>query len=147
MLQRAVARRSGSGSLIEHLGQQLAVLVEELRTVGDPEVAEAQIESVASEAAEHVAGANARATRAEQAQRRAGAEKDEADAAAEEATRTGEELAQELSARQAELEPRPGLSNSPRNSSRPMPRLLTTGSWRNPRVHVCGPTLKQSVGN
>jgi chromosome segregation ATPase len=90
--------------MIEHLGQQLAALVEELRTVGDPEAAEAQIESVASEAAEQVAGANARATRAEQAQRRAEAEKAEADAAAEEATRTSEELAQELSGLQEELD-------------------------------------------
>ena len=102
--QRASEITGQVSGMIEHLGQQLAVLVEELRTVGDPEAAEAQIESVASEAAEQVAGANARATRAEQAQRRAEAEKDEADAAAEEATRTGEELSQELSGAQAELE-------------------------------------------
>lgn len=36
--------------MIEHLGQQLAVLVEELCTVGDPEAAEAQIESVVTSA-------------------------------------------------------------------------------------------------
>lgn len=82
--------------MIEHLGQQLTVLVEELRTVGDPEAAEAQIESVSSEAAEQVAAANASAPRAEQALRRAEAQKDEADAAAEEATRANEETAQDL---------------------------------------------------
>lgn len=102
--QRASEITGQVSGMIEHLGQQLAVLVEELRTVGDPEAAEAQIESVASEAAEQVAGANARATRAEQAQRRAEAEKAEADAAAEEATRTGEELARELSAVREELD-------------------------------------------
>jgi colicin import membrane protein len=101
--QRAGEITGQVSGMIEHLGQQLAVLVEELRTVGDPEAAEAQIESVASEAAEQVAGANARATRAEQAQRRAEAEKAEADAAAEEATRMGEELARELSGIQEEL--------------------------------------------
>jgi colicin import membrane protein len=102
--QRASEITGQVSGMIEHLGQQLAVLVEELRTVGDPEAAEAQIESVASEAAEQVAGANARATRAEQAQRRAEAEKAEADAAAEEATRTSEELTQELSGLQQELD-------------------------------------------
>lgn len=102
--QRASEITGQVSGMIEHLGQQLAALVEELRTVGDPEAAEAQIESVASEAAEQVAGANARATRAEQAQRRAEAEKAEADAAAEEATRTSEELAQELSGLREELD-------------------------------------------
>ncbi|WP_346925151.1 hypothetical protein [uncultured Arthrobacter sp.] len=102
--QRASEISGQVSGMIEHLGQQLAVLVEELRTVGDPEAAEAQIESVASEAAEQVAGANARATRAEQAQRRAEAEKAEADAAAEEATRTSEELARNLSGIQEELD-------------------------------------------
>jgi colicin import membrane protein len=102
--QRASEITGQVSGMIEHLGQQLAVLVEELRTVGDPEAAEAQLESVASEAAEQVAGANARATRAEQAQRRAEAEKAEADAAAEEAMRTSEELARELSGTQEELD-------------------------------------------
>lgn len=102
--QRASEISGQVSGMIEHLGQQLAVLVEELRTVGDPEAAEAQIESVASEAAEQVAGANARATRAEQAQRRAEAEKAEADAAAEEATGTSEELARNLSGIQEELD-------------------------------------------
>ncbi len=102
--QRASEITGQVSGMIEHLGQQLSALVEELRTVGDPEAAEAQIESVASEAAEQVAAANARATRAEQAQRRAEAEKAEADAAAEEATRTSEELARELSGVQEELD-------------------------------------------
>jgi colicin import membrane protein len=102
--QRASEITGQVSGMIEHLGEQLATLLEELRTVGDPEAAEAQIESVASEAAERVAAANARATRAEQAQRRAEAEKAEADAAAEEATRTSEDLAQELSGRQQDLD-------------------------------------------
>jgi colicin import membrane protein len=102
--QRASEITGQVTGMIEHLGQQLTALVDELRTVGDPEATEAQIESVASEAAEKVAGANARATRAEQAQRRAEAERDEADAAAEEATRKSEELAEGMAALQAELE-------------------------------------------
>ncbi len=101
--QRASEITGQVSGMIEHLGQQLTALVEELRTVGDPGAAEAQIESVASEAAEKVAAANARATRAEQAQRRAEADKDEADAAAEEAVRTGEQLIQDLASVQEEL--------------------------------------------
>jgi colicin import membrane protein len=101
--QRASEITGQVSGMIEHLGQQLTALVEELRTVGDPGAAEAQIESVASEAAEQVAAANARATRAEQAQRRAEADKDEADAAAEEAVRTGEQLTQDLAGVREEL--------------------------------------------
>jgi len=90
--QRASMITGQVTGMIEHLGQQLGVLVEELRTVGDPEAVEAQLEAVSSEAAEQVAGANARATRAEQAQRRAEAEKAEADAAATEATLNLEQI-------------------------------------------------------
>lgn len=102
--QRASEITGQVTGMIEHLGQQLTVLLEELRTVGDPEAAEAQMESVSSEAAEQVAAANVRATRAEQAQRRAEAQKDEADAAAQEATRSGEQAAQELSGAREELD-------------------------------------------
>lgn len=94
--QRASVITGQVSGMIEHLGQQMAVLLEELRTVGDPEAVEAQLEAVTSEAAEQVVAANARASRAEQAQRRAEAEREEADAAAAEATaettRLGEEL-------------------------------------------------------
>lgn len=90
--QRASLITGQVTGMIEHLGQQLSVLVDELRTVGDPEAVEAQLEAVSSEAAEQVAGAHARATRAEQAQRRAEAEKAEADAAASEATASLEQL-------------------------------------------------------
>lgn len=90
--QRASMITGQVTGMIEHLGQQLGVLVAELRTVGDPEAVEAQLEAVSSEAAEQVAGANARATRAEQAQRRAEAEKAEADAAATEATLNLEQI-------------------------------------------------------
>ncbi len=101
--QRASEITGQVTGMIEHLGQQLTALVEELRTVGDPEATEAQIEAVASEAAEQVAGANARATRTEQALRRAEAEKAEADAVAEEATRKSEELTGDLAGVQSEL--------------------------------------------
>ena len=66
--------------------------------MGDPEATEAQLEAVASEAAEQVAGANARATRAEQTRRRA-----EADAAAEEAARKSEDLTGDLVGAQTAL--------------------------------------------
>ena len=50
--QRASEITGQVTGMIELLGQQLTVLVEELRTVRDPEAAEAQIESVTSEATE-----------------------------------------------------------------------------------------------
>lgn len=90
--QRASMITGQVTGMIEHLGQQLSVLVDELRTVGDPDAVEAQLEAVSSEAAEQVATANARATRAEQTQRRIEAEKAEADAAATEATVALEQL-------------------------------------------------------
>src|SRR6478735_1539357 len=65
--QRASEIGGQVAGMIEHLGQQLASLVEELRMVGDPDAAEAQIESISTEAAEKIAAAAARATRAEQA--------------------------------------------------------------------------------
>lgn len=76
--QRASEIRGQVSGMIEHLEGQLRSLVGELATVGDLDAAEAQAESVASDAAEQVASAIARATRAEQAQRRA--ETDRADA-------------------------------------------------------------------
>lgn len=105
--QRASVITGQVTGMIEHLGQQMAVLVQELRTVGDPEAVEAQLEAVSSEAAEQVAAANARASRAEQAQRRTEAEKEEADAAAVEASTEVERLGSEvedLRAAHAELE-------------------------------------------
>ena len=101
--QRASMITGQVTGMIEHLGQQLTVLVEELRTVGDPEAVEAQLEAVSSEAAEQVATANARATRAEQGQRRAEAEKAEADAAATEATAAVEELTAALAQARQDL--------------------------------------------
>ncbi|MGM0386657.1 MAG: hypothetical protein ACQERF_11860 [Actinomycetota bacterium] len=94
--QRASVITGQVTGMIEHLGQQMAVLLEELRTVGDPEAVEAQLEAMSSEAAEQVAAANARASRAEQAQRRAEAELEEADAAAAEATSETVQLSDEL---------------------------------------------------
>ncbi|MDT0276045.1 coiled-coil domain-containing protein [Blastococcus goldschmidtiae] len=90
--QRASELHGQVAGMIEHLDQQLQGLLEELRTVADPEAAELQIEAVTSEAAEQVATAASRATRAEQAQRRADAEREEADAAAEDASAMSEQL-------------------------------------------------------
>src|SRR5665811_1601140 len=67
--QRASELRGQVAGMVEHLGQQLNALVDELRTVADPDAAEAQIESVTTDAAEQVAAAAARASRAEQGQR------------------------------------------------------------------------------
>lgn len=90
--QRASELHGQVAGMIEHLGQQLQGLLEELRTVADPEATELQIEAVTSQAAERVATAEARASRAEQAQRRAEAERAEADAAAEDASALSEQL-------------------------------------------------------
>lgn len=73
--QRASEITGQVAGMMEHLGGQLTSLLEELRTVSDPEAVEAQIESMTTEAADRVAAANARASRAEQAQRRAEAER------------------------------------------------------------------------
>ena len=100
--QRAGELRGQVAGMVEHLGQQLTSLVEELRTVADPDAAEVQIESVTTEAAERVAAATARASRAEQAQRRAEAERVEADAAATEASDLTEQQQVALAAVQHE---------------------------------------------
>lgn len=90
--QRASELHGQVAGMIEHLSQQLQGLLEELRTVSDPEAVEAQIEAVTSQAAEQVATASARASRAEQAHRRAEDERAEADAAAVEASTQSEQL-------------------------------------------------------
>ncbi len=90
--RRASELHGQVAGMIKHLNQQLEVLLEELRTVADPEAAELQIETVTSEAAEQVATAAARASRAEQARQRAEAERGEADSAAEEASALSEQL-------------------------------------------------------
>lgn len=104
--QRAGELRGQVAGMVEHLGQQLTALVEELRTVADPDAAEAQIESVTTEAAERVAAATARASRAEQAQRKAELERSEADAAATEASDLVEQQQTALAAAQQESEGR-----------------------------------------
>ncbi|WP_147251820.1 hypothetical protein [Blastococcus sp. TF02-8] len=101
--QRASELHGQVAGMIEHLNQQLTGLLEELRTVADPEAAELQIEAVTSEAAEQVATAAARASRAEQAQQRAEAERAEADAAAEEASALSEQFRTELEAARRQL--------------------------------------------
>jgi chromosome segregation ATPase len=101
--QRASEIGGQVAGMIEHLQQQLHLLVDQLRTAGDPDAAEAQIESVASEAAEQVAAANARASRAEQAQRTAQADRAEADAAAVEATERADQAAAGLEQTRAQL--------------------------------------------
>ena len=90
--QRASALRAQVSGMLEAAATQLTSLLEELRTVADPDAAEAQIEAVTTEAAEQVAAAASRASRAEQAQRLAEAEREEADAAAIEAVSAAGEL-------------------------------------------------------
>ncbi len=76
----------------EHLVSQLQELLTQLRTVGDLDAAQAQIDATSSEAAEQVAAAHARAVHAEQAMRKAISEGEEADAAALEANAQVEQL-------------------------------------------------------
>lgn len=101
--QRASEIRGQVAGMAELLESQLRAIVEELRIVADPEAAEAQLEAMSSETAEQVAAANARATRAEQAQRRAEAERTEADAAAMEATEEATALSAQLASVQEQL--------------------------------------------
>ena len=101
--QRASEIRGQVAGMVEHLSEQLRVLVAELHTVGDVDAAEAQIESVTTEAAEKVASASARATRAEQAQRKAEADRSEADAAAAEACDATEQAQIALDGAHAQL--------------------------------------------
>ena len=84
--QRAGLITAQVTGMAEHLVSQMHELLVELRTLADPGAAEAQLEAAASEAAEQVAAANSRAIRSEQALRAAVADKEEADAAALEAT-------------------------------------------------------------
>ena len=102
--QRASALRAQVSGMLEVASTQLTSLLEELRTVADPEAAEAQIEAVTTEAAEQVAAAASRASRAEQAERLAEAERAEADAAATEAAATAGELQAALDASEAALD-------------------------------------------
>jgi colicin import membrane protein len=96
--QRASALHSQVSGMFEHMQQQMAVLVGDLRTIADPDAAEAQIEAITSDAAEQVASAAARANRAEVATRKAEAERAEADAAAEESDALADELRAALAA-------------------------------------------------
>ncbi len=101
--QRAGELSGQITGMLEHLGQQLTALKEELQTVADPDAVEAQIESVTTEAATQVAAATTRTRRAEQAQRQADAERLEADAAATEASELADQLQADLAAAQQEL--------------------------------------------
>ncbi|MBT2556080.1 TniQ family protein [Arthrobacter sp. ISL-5] len=101
--QRAGELSGQVAGMVERLGQQLTALIEELRTVADPDAAEAQIESVTAEAATEVAAATARTSRAEQAQRLANAERLEADAATSEASDLAEQQHATLAVTQHEL--------------------------------------------
>jgi chromosome segregation ATPase len=94
--QRASEIRGQVAGMGEHLVEQLRALIEELRTVADPDAVEAQLESMSTDAAEQVAASSARATRAEQAQRRAESERAQADAAAAEAVELADQLGVDL---------------------------------------------------
>jgi colicin import membrane protein len=67
--QRASALHAQVSGMFEHMQHQLVALVGEMRTVADPDAAEAQIEAITSDAAEQVTSASARANRAEVATR------------------------------------------------------------------------------
>ncbi|MDH6238234.1 hypothetical protein [Cryobacterium sp. CG_9.6] len=84
--------------MIEHLQQQLVLVVDDLQTIADPDAAQAQIESVTADAAEQVASAAARANRAETAMHEAEANRAEADAAAEESAAQVDDLCTALKA-------------------------------------------------
>ncbi len=101
--ERASAIRAQVEGMIDVLNGQLVALVGELRTTGDPDAAAAQIEVMTAQAAEEVATANARASRAEQAQRAANSERADADAAAAEATAVADTAQARLGEAQAEI--------------------------------------------
>ena len=73
------------GSQVRELTTALGQVVDELRTLGDPDAAAAQIETVTAEADQRIAESVARSARAEQDRRVAEQQREEADAAAEEA--------------------------------------------------------------
>lgn len=102
--QRAGIITAQVTGMAEHLVSQMNELIGELRTLGDPDTAEAQLEAAASEAAEQVAAATGRAVRAEQALRAAVADKEEADAAALEATSNAQELQASLTQTRSDLD-------------------------------------------
>ena len=95
--------RARAGELVDQVATQagqlaaaLTAVVEELRTLGDPDAAAVQIEAVTTEADQRVAEATARAARAERDQRAAELRRAEADAAAEEATDQAAQLSVQL---------------------------------------------------
>ena len=95
--------RARAGELVDqvttqtgHLVSALTGVLEELRTLGDPDAAAAQIEAVTTDAEQRVAEALARAARAENAQRTTDAQRREADAAAEEAVDRADTLTRQL---------------------------------------------------
>src|SRR6478752_7299781 len=83
---------------VETLSVTLATVVDELRTLGDPDAAAVQIDAVTAEAEQRVAEATARAARAEQDRRSAEQQRADADAAAEEATAMVDTLTGQLAA-------------------------------------------------
>ncbi len=83
-------------SQVEQLSKTLGAVVEELRTLGDPDAAAAQIEAVTAEAEQRTAEAAARAARAVQNRHEAEQSRAEADSAAEEAVADVERLTAEL---------------------------------------------------
>lgn len=89
--------------MAEHLADQLTQLLQELRSVRDPDLAQTQIAAVTADAAEQVAAANARASRAEQAHQLARTQADDATAAADEAIAHEEELTRNLADHAEEL--------------------------------------------
>lgn len=90
-------------ALAERLGAGQQLLLRELATLGDPDAAAVQLETVTAEAEQQVAEERARAARAEQARREDREQKEEADAAAAEAVTELQRVTGELGEVRAQL--------------------------------------------
>lgn len=101
---RAGAITAQVRGMVELLDERLVTLIGELRTLGDPEAVEAQLDTVRSQAEAEAAAAKAEAARAGQARLVAEEERAEADAAAAEALQAAEQAEQRLAQAQADLD-------------------------------------------
>ena len=101
---RAGAYAEQVTSQVHTLTGTLATVLQELRTLGDPDAAAVQIEAVSTEAEQRVATAMARAAHAEQERQTAEHQRADADAAAEDANARAEALTTQLATIQEERE-------------------------------------------
>lgn len=93
---RASAYTAQLTGQVNQLSTTLTNVLEQLRTLSDPDAAAVQIEAITADAEQRVAGEQSRAARAEQARRTAEQERAEADAAAEDALAAAASLTQQL---------------------------------------------------